>query len=343
MNQSPILVIGPSWVGDMMMSHSLYRTLKQQQPQARLDVLAPAWCAPLLARMPEVDNALTLPIAHRELALKKRYQLGKSLAKTGYQQAYILPNSFKSALLPFWANIPHRTGWQGEIRYGLLNDRRKLDKQALPLMVLRYVALAYPANTPLTVADILLPQLTVSPAEIATLYQHYQLAEQRYIAFCPGAEFGPAKRWPHYHYAQLAQQLISQGYAILLLGSNNDKSACQAIYQALPHHQQKACHLLAGKTSLDQATVLLAGSQAVISNDSGLMHVAAALQRPLVALYGPSSPDFTPPLHSKACIIRLIDGYQRIRRGDQQQGYHQSLIDITPDRVLQALTPLLAS
>ena len=135
-----ILVVGPSWVGDMMMSQSLYRTLKARYPQAIIDVMAPAWCRPLLSRMPEVNEAIPMPLGHGALELGERRKLGHSLREKRYDRAYVLPNSFKSALVPFFAGIPHRTGWRGEMRYGLLNDARVLDKAAWPLMVERYVA-----------------------------------------------------------------------------------------------------------------------------------------------------------------------------------------------------------
>ena len=138
-----ILVVGPSWVGDMMMSQSLYRTLRARFPQAIIDVMAPAWCRPLLSRMPEVNEAIAMPLGHGALALGERRKLGHSLRERRYDRAYVLPNSFKSALVPFFAGIPHRTGWRGEMRYGVLNDARVLDKHAWPLMVERYVALAY--------------------------------------------------------------------------------------------------------------------------------------------------------------------------------------------------------
>ncbi|MEH0873209.1 ADP-heptose--LPS heptosyltransferase RfaF [Pectobacterium cacticida] len=337
-----ILVIGPSWVGDMMMSHSLYRTLKAEHPEAAIDVMAPAWCRPLLARMPEVNQALAMPLGHGALALGERRRLGLSLRATGYERAYVLPNSFKSALVPFFANVPQRTGWRGEMRYGLLNDLRVLDKSAFPLMVQRYVALAYDRHRIHRADDLpqplLWPQLRVNPTEVAEMSRAFSLNDARpIIGFCPGAEFGPAKRWPHYHYAALAQSLIERGYQIALFGSANDRSACDDILHGLTEDARQHCANLAGKTSLEQAVVLIAACRAVVSNDSGLMHVAAALHRPLVALYGPSSPDFTPPLSHQAEVIRLITGYHRVRKGDAEQGYHQSLIDIQPERVLSAL------
>lgn len=341
------LVIGPSWVGDMMMSQSLYRTLKAERPDVEIHVMAPAWCRPLLARMPEVSQAVSMPLGHGVFALGERRQLGIVLRKEQYQQAYILPNSLKSALIPYFANIPLRTGWRGEMRYGLVNDLRVLNKSAFPLMVQRYVALAYDKNLIHSAADLpaplLWPKLAVTPDEVLQTRAHFHITNDRpVIGFCPGAEFGPAKRWPHYHYASLAQELITQGYQIILFGSAKDRQAGDEIRQALTESAKEHCLNVAGQTELDQAVVLLAGCTAVVTNDSGLMHVAAALDRPLVALYGPSSPDFTPPLSNKAKVIRLIAGYHKVRKGDGQQGYHQSLIDIQPERVLQELTQLLS-
>jgi len=342
-----MLVIGPSWVGDMMMSQSLYRTIKAIEPAAEIDVMAPAWCRPLLDRMPEVSNALPMPLGHGALELGERRRLGISLRDKHYQRAFVLPNSLKSALVPFFANIPKRTGWRGEMRYGLLNDLRVLEKQAFPLMVQRYVALAYEAGRIKSAADLpeplLWPQLQVTETEMALVAEQFSLSASRpTIGFCPGAEFGPAKRWPHYHYAALAEKLIADGYLVVLFGSAKDHPAGEDIRQSLTEQAQAFCMNLAGKTSLDQAVVLIAACQAVVSNDSGLMHVAAALNKPLVALYGPSSPDFTPPLSQHAKVIRLIAGYHKVRKGDAEQGYHQSLIDIQPERVYQALSQLLA-
>lgn len=343
-----IFVVGPSWVGDMMMSQSLYRTLKALHPAATIDVMAPAWCRPLLEKMPEVDNAIPMPLGHGALAIGERRRLGKQLKEQGYTHAYVLPNSFKSALVPFFADIPKRTGWRGEMRYGLLNDLRPLNKDAFPLMVERYVALAYDKQKVQKATDLhqplLWPKLSVTENDIATTLSQFSLSTQRpAIGFCPGAEFGPAKRWPHYHYAALAQKLIEQGYQIFLFGSKKDKEAGEEIKQTLTPEAREACFNLAGETSLEQAVNLIASCKAVVSNDSGLMHVAAALERPLVALYGPSSPDFTPPLSHKARVIRLITGYHKVRKGDAEQGYHQSLIDIQPEKVFAELANLLST
>lgn len=344
-----ILVIGPSWIGDMVMSHSMYQLLVTQYPDVKIDVMAPAWCQPLLNRMSEVSNALLMPLGHGTLALRERYRLGYSLRNSNYQQVIVLPNSLKSALVPFFAGIPQRTGWLGEIRYGLLNDIRILDKHAFPLMVQRYAALAFKRQKVHSAADLPQPlpwpHLVIRRQEVDTTLTTFNFCSKRpIIGFCPGSEFGPAKRWPHYHYATLAQMLIKHGYKIVLFGSAKDYEAGQSINNALPIGLRNYCCNLIGKTSLDQAVLLITACKVIISNDSGLMHIASALQRPLIVLYGPSSPNFTPPLSHQARVIRLINGYYKVRKSDKvQQGYHQSLIDIQPYQVLNKLKEFLLS
>lgn len=339
------LIIGPSWVGDMMMSQSLYRSLKANHPEIEINVMAPEWCRALLNKMPEVNQAIAMPIGHGKLALKERYQLGKSLSHHGYDHAIVLPNSFKSALIPFFAHIPKRTGWKGEIRYGLLNDIRTLDKRAFPLMVERYIALAYPKKSIKSAQDLpqplLYPKLMVTHEDIKKTKAEFSLSDDTpLIGFCPGAEFGPAKRWPDYHYATLANMFVEQNVKIIIFGSKKDREVGDTIIQQMTNSH--SCINLAGLTSLEQAVNLIACCKAIITNDSGLMHIAAALDRPLVALYGPSSPNFTPPLSDKAEIIRLITGYHKVRKGDAKLGYHQSLIDIQPALVMEKLMQLLS-
>ncbi|MFP3014351.1 MAG: lipopolysaccharide heptosyltransferase II [Arsenophonus sp.] len=343
-----ILIVGPSWIGDMMMSHSLYRTLNAIHPEAEIDVMAPDWCLSLLKKMPEVSNSILLPIDHGSLAISARRRLAINLRIKHYNKAYILPNSFKSALIPFFIKIPIRIGWRGEMRYGLLNDIRILDETAFPQMVHRYVALAYKKYT-IKKSDeipkpILWPQLFVTETEISNSKQIFNIPEQfPIIGFCPGAEFGLAKRWPPFHYAELAKLLFSDySYQILIFGSRKDHGVGENIRELISIGCRKQCFNLAGKTSLEQAVNLLAACQIVVTNDSGLMHIAAALNLPIVALYGPSSPNFTPPLSNKVEIIRLITGYHKIRNGIVNGGYHKSLIDIKPKHVIRILTDLLS-
>lgn len=343
-----ILVIGPSWVGDMMMSHSLYQQLKTQYPNCEIDVMAPDWCRPLLARMPEVRKAISMPLGHGSFALCKRYDLGKNL-QNQYDMAIVLPNSLKSAFIPLFAKIAKRRGWKGESRYFLLNDLRS-NKNDYPMMVQRYVALAFDKGQVPTAENLPIakPYLQTQSVEIAQTKAKFtelltQAENRPAIGFCPGAEFGPAKRYPHYHYAKLAEMLIAKGYAIRLFGSAKDVGVGEEIRSTLPEHLQRCCLNLAGKTNLNEAVDLIADCQAIVSNDSGLMHIAAALQKPLVALYGPTSPQYTPPLSDKAVIIRLIEGgLIKIRKGDSAEGYHQSLIDISPEMVMEKLEGLFA-
>ncbi|HYY16736.1 MAG TPA: lipopolysaccharide heptosyltransferase II, partial [Gammaproteobacteria bacterium] len=189
-----VLIVGPSWVGDMVMAQSLFRVLKQRHPAIHIDVLAPAWSRPLLTRMPEVRNALELPLRHGELRLTRRYQLGRSLRTSGYEWSIVLPNSFKSALVPFWARIPQRTGYVGELRLGVLNDVRRLDKARLPMTVQRFMTLGLPPGDPLPGPPFPTPHLTVEAAAVVRSLERLGLRPAaRLLALCPGAEFGPAK------------------------------------------------------------------------------------------------------------------------------------------------------
>jgi len=338
-----ILVVGPSWVGDMVMSQSLYKVLKKRNGNSIIHVLAPPWSANIVTLMPEVDQLINMPIGHGRLDLSMRKQIAQNLKQNNYDQAIILPGSLKSALIPWLAGIPKRTGWRGEFRYGLLNDIRTLNKASFPLMVQRYAALAYNKKNMCAINvksdNSLKPFLRVDIVKAKqTLHDLFTLrnAKVKLLTICPGAEFGPAKRWPHYHYAELTKYYITKGWQVLLCGSDNDYQINQSILSILTPSDQMACTNTAGKTTLSEVVDILALSDLVISNDSGLMHLTAALNRPLVALYGPTSPEFTPPLNSNAKILRLTTGYSKVRRGNKEQGYHESLIDLTPDMVISA-------
>jgi heptosyltransferase-2 len=329
------LIVGPSWVGDMVMAQSLFMRLKALHPDAAIDVLAPAWSEPLLARMPQVRDSIVMPLGHGQLDLAVRYRVGKSLRGCGYSHAIVLPNSFKSALVPLWAHIPVRSGFVGEWRYGLLNDIRKLDKKHLRMTVQRYVALAEPASRELPYCPS--PQLQTSAADkAAALERHGLVLEAPVLALCPGAEYGPAKRWPAEHYAAVARQYLQQGWQVWLFGSGKDRSVSEEI-NALAGG---GCTDLAGRTSLAEAIDLLAQAQAVVSNDSGLMHVAAALGRPLVAVYGSSDPGFTPPLSTTARVLNLGLECSPCFKRDCPLDHLNCLRQLEPERVVKTLETL---
>jgi len=284
----------------MLMQPMLLR-LKQRFPTSTIDLLAPPWTVSLLKQMPEINEVIINPFPHGALQLRARYQLGKQLRSKQYDVAYVLPNSLKSAFVPFFANIPQRIGFVGEMRFGLLNDARKLDKQKLSLMVERFAYLAESAEHEIQ-RPIPNPHLSISEAKRTAVLHKLNLTLDKPVAiFCPGAEYGPAKRWPVAYFAELAQQLNAQGYAVWLVGSSKDKEVSEKIL-ALGNPQSRN---LCGETDLSDAIALLACASLVVSNDSGLMHLAAALDRPLLAIFGSSSPQFTPPLSSQAQVIKL--------------------------------------
>lgn len=295
------LIVAPSWIGDAVLSQPLLQRLALRHPATAIDVFAPKWVLPVYRRMPEVADTLENPFAHGQLALGRRYALGQSLRQRGYSRAYVLPNSFKSALVPWFASIPERIGYLGEMRYGLLNDHRKLDEQALPLMVERFAWLAQSAGTALE-RPLPDPRLQVGDSEAGATCQRLGLTLAPKLAcFCPGAEYGPAKRWLAAHFAELAKSLKQRGYTIWLMGSAADRPVGDQIAELSNGSAINLC----GNTTLDEAVILLSAAQLVVTNDSGLMHVAAALDRPTIAIYGSSSPGFTPPLSKCAQVVKL--------------------------------------
>ncbi len=330
---SYILVIGPAWVGDMVMAQSLFKTLKQKNPNALIDVLAPAWSAPLVERMPEVAHSMVLPFRHGEWRFLDRYRIGQSLRSKGYDHAYVLPNAWKSALIPWAAKIPHRTGWLGEQRRILLNDFRYLDQSRYPLMVERFVALA---NNP----DALLPHPMPTPrlsikqeAVTAALIKYGMSVNKPIIALCPGSEFGTSKRWPPEYFAELACKMLLENWDVWLFGSPKD----QEIAHTIQRKTQNCCQNLIGKTSLLEAIDLLSLVEVVVTNDSGLMHISAALDKPQIVLYGSTSPTFTPPLSDKAMSLSLDLVCAPCFKRECPLQHHRCLRDLLPSIVLESL------
>lgn len=326
-----LLVVGPAWVGDMVMAQTLFKFLKSRYPSIEIDVLAPAWTEPLLKRMPEVRGIILAPFKHGELRLCDRYRLGRRL-RGRYDWAIVMPRSYKSALIPFFAKIPRRTGFLGEWRYGVLNDLRYRPKQH-PLLIHRFLMLALNKGETLTQYDT--PALSSSTHQVQKTLRALSLdvPTSRLLVLCPGAEYGSSKRWPSDYFAEVAQAKIEQGWQVWMLGSAND---CHWVEPIVRMTKQRVINLV-GRTTLDQAIDILTRATVVLTNDSGLMHVAAAVNRPLIAIYGSSSPEFTPPLSHQAHIIRLNLSCQPCFKRECPLSHLKCMWDLRPAQVLEVL------
>ncbi len=314
----------------MVMAQSLFMTLKQLDPACQIDVLAPAWSFPLLDRMPEVTAAIEMPLGHGQFWLMERYKLGRSLRVGHYQQVIVLPNSWKSALIPFFAGIPQKTGYRGEMRWGVLNDVRHLDKQALTMTVQRFVALAYPQQ-PSQVKEYPIPLLEIDRMSRQSAMEKFQVSDgNKVLALCPGAEFGPAKRWPVEHYASVARRKLAEDWEVWLFGSVKDQAVAAEINQLT----DEQCRDFSGRTNLAEAVDLMSLAHVVVSNDSGLMHVAAALNKKVIAIYGSSDPHFTPPLNDSAEVIDLFLECSPCFKRECPLGHTECLTKILPEQVL---------
>ncbi len=349
-----ILIVAPSWVGDAILSEPLVARLRERGVTQPIDVLAPPWCGPVYARMEGIGRILDNPAAHGELALGRRRALGRSLRESRYTRAFVLPNTWKSALVPFFARIPQRIGYVGEARYGLLTQARKLDRRTLPRLVERYAALADERDAEVRTASV--PRLVPNAANRDAAMRALGLATRQPVAIlCPGAEFGPAKRWPAEHFAALAKRLANDGFAIWILGSPNDRAQAAAVIEALdeiPHASPPSSRArgegwgegriadLTGRTDLGTAIDLLSIASLVVSNDSGLMHAAAAVGAPLVALYGSSSPLYTPPLSATARIAKIDIACSPCFKRECPLGHFRCMRDLSPELVYNlARTP----
>lgn len=332
------LVIAPQWIGDAVMTEPLLRRLAARGEQITVGALP--WVAPVYRAMPQVTQVLELPFAHGGLQWGPRRALARTL-RGQFDAAYVCPNSFKSALLPWWAGIPQRTGYRGEARFGVLTHRLpNPPKGTPPPMVAFYSALSGEAG-----AEHDRPALHLAASDVAAALHALDLQPGRYYVFSPGAEYGPAKRWPLQHFAELATHLE---WPVVLLGSGKEKALCSSIASAANAVTPGRCVDWSGRTSLDQALAVIAGAKALVSNDSGLMHVAAAFGVPQVALFGSSSPLHTPPLNTAAHIVWLkqdstyqppLDCAPCFAR-ECPLRHTRCLVDIEPQRVLGFLQAL---
>ena len=328
-----ILIVAPSWIGDTVFAQPLFHLLHRHHQDLQLNVLAPPYLRPLLEHMPEVQSIIDNPFAHGDLRFGDRRRLGIMLRNRNFDQAIVLPNSLKSALVPFLAKIPLRTGYVGEMRYGLLNDARRLEESALTTMVERYAFLAESRGKSLT-RPVPRPALQVGSADLAAVLRKFGLDTNRHVTiFCPGAEYGPARRWPAAHYGALAKSIIGEGKQVWLLGSPKDREVADQVQTA----SGGICRNLAGETNLTEAIRLLAAANVVVSNDTGLLHVASALNRPVVALYGSTAPGLAPPYSDRSASVSLNLSCSPCRQRVCPLGHFNCMIRLTPERVASAI------
>ena len=323
-----ILIAGPAWVGDMVMAQSLFKVLRAQSPQAVIDVVAPPWSGPLLARMPEVRRAVPLPIGHGELKLAERIRTGRSLRAERYTHAIVMPRSLKAALVPFFASIPTRTGFRGEMRYGLLNDVRRLDKNRLDQTVKRFIALGLPRGAELPEPPH--PSLEIDAQSRERFAERLAGGQRDVVALMPGAAYGPAKCWPINYFGELAAALVRLGAAVVVLGSRGEHAVGEQIREAGGDGVINLC----GETRLEETVDILSLARAAVTNDSGLMHVAAAAGTHVIAIYGSSSATFTPPLTERKTIVSLDLDCSPCFERECPLGHLRCLREITPADVL---------
>jgi len=336
------LVISPNWIGDAVMAQPLLRLLKQAHPERAIDVLAPPQVVPVWRRIQEADDILVTPFRHRALQLGERFRYARLLRGRGYSDAYVLPNTLKYALIPWLARIPRRVGYKGEMRYGMVNVMHHDDRPPRS-MVPFYAALAHEPELPLQ-AKGFRPCLVVGGEESEAVGQRLGIDLGRpLVVFAPGAEFGIAKRWPPAHYGALAREVVRTvpGAQLALMGSPNDRETCEQV-QGFAGDAAASLINLAGQTSLDDAIALLAQATAVVSNDSGLLHIASALNRPVVALYGSTDPNYAPPLSDMARTVSLRLACSPCRQRECPLGHHDCMNKMTVERVWGELGPILA-
>lgn len=333
-----ILIIAPNWIGDAVMTEPLITKLKHKFPNSLIDVLATPWVASIMRAIPAVNEIITADFHHGALQWTERKLLAKQLATKKYEAAYVLPNSFKSALIPWLAKIPHRIGYQGEMRWGLINQKFKNPSRShRPPMSSHYFALSgkHPTEVPQ-------PHLSLSATELdknRTQLQQIKAHDALFV-LCPGAEYGPAKQWPTEHFGQLAKELIAQNSRalVMILGSKKEAPMGDAIVS----HCSQSNQIInwCGQTTLDQAMATIAMANAVISNDSGLMHIAAAFRRPQVAIFGSSDPRHTPPLSNQAKVHWLHLECSPCFKRTCPLGHLKCLVDISSQDVLNSVNSL---
>lgn len=323
--------MGPAWVGDMVIANALFRLLAERG-QGPVDVVAPPWSQPVAQRMREVRRSWLLEAGHGRLALGARLRLASTLRREGFSRAIVLPRSLKAALMPYFAGVPQRTGLRGEFRYGFVNDMRPIEWTRARPMVERLCALGLDPGESLP-ARLPEPRLVIDRDAQQAIARNLGIRLDRpAAALLPGAEHGPAKRWPPRYFAELSRRLSGEGLAVWLLGSPRDVE----LGEAISAESNGAAVNLCGRTRLVDAIDLLGAANVAVSNDSGLLHVAAAVGTPVVALYGSSSPVYTPPLTERRRILYLSLECSPCFSPECPLGHQRCLRELKPDQVFGA-------
>lgn len=331
MTRHKILVTGPSWIGDMVMAQSLFKFLHDKTPDLIIDVLAPAWTLPLLDRMPEVRKGIPFHSRHGNLDLMMRIKTGLRLKSEQYDEAIIIPRSFKSVIPAWFAGIKKRTGFN--TRLGLINNARTFIATRNELFIRRYISLV--ADDAYTIrADALPePRLRVDNSRSELLLAKYDLDRNGFVAFAPGAEFGPSKQWPSAHFAALADGLMDKNLQCIIIGSEKDARVGKEIMQA---SKAKDIINLCGKTTLPDVIDIISAARCSVTNDSGLMHLAYASGTKLIAIYGSTSAEYTPPLSSNSIIFQKKISCRPCFERTCRYGHYNCLTRVTPEEVLSA-------
>lgn len=344
-----ILIVAPSWLGDIIMSQSLLKTLKAQDPNCEITMYAPAYSHPIIERMPEVNHILKNPFDHGELNLSERRAEGKRLKAEGFTKAYILPNSIKSALVPFFAGINERIGLKGESRYILLNKMRK-DKALFPRMVERYVSLAYVDDKSVkdkaSLPSFNYPSLETKEPSSELLERLNLSLDRPLMCLGCGANYGPSKLWPVEYFAKVSANFIENGGSVLGLGTKGDSKTVQAIFEALKplvsSDKLQYFYDVAGKTNLTEALDLVGVCKIAVCNDSGLMHTVAAANVKQVCIFGSTSTNYTPPLSDKAICVESTEPCHPCFKRTCKFDTYACLKELTPDMVLEKIKLLLS-
>jgi heptosyltransferase II len=338
MNGKPILIVPYMWIGDFVRCHTVVKLLQERHPGSAIDVLTTPTVAPLLDYMPGVRKGIIADLPRKRLAWGQHAELAERLRAEGYGHALVMPRTWKSALAPYLARIPLRTGFLGEARFGLINDLR-LGERRLPRMVDRCAALAL-AKDDAVPSSWPLPELMVPANDVERWRERWGLAiaSRPAVAIAPGA-VGPSKRWPVEYFVDLAARLVAAGHGVWILGGPQEKNIAADILRAVRTHIRD----LTGP-DLRDAILALAAACAAVSNDSGLLHVAAALGRPAIGIFGPTSPWHWAPLNPISAVIETANvlACRPCHKPVCRVGHHRCMRDIKPEQVALAARHALA-